>query len=330
MKNVNVQKINTLKTYIKDVINVDLDIRLVPDERLGRLPYAIMGMYSFYAAKFFNQELILMFVNPDETSVDRVHKHVVIVENTLNVVVIAVFEALESFTRRRLIEKKVPFIIPGKQMYLPDLMIDLKEYVPLRQEQREFMPPAAQCLFLFYLQAHPLVNRNMKGIAEMLQYNPMKVTRAADYLQSVELCEIKGTKDKYLSFDQDKKALWKMALPLMTSPVKKINYYTGHIENDQLRRTGINALSHYTDLNDEQIAYYAAPAGYIKQFEGPGFINTGRMIGEICVEEWKYDPVILAKNSKFIDPLSLYLCFKNDKDERVQGALEDLIEKIKW
>jgi len=215
-------------------------------------------------------------------------------------------------------------------MYLPDLMIDLKEYVALRQEQREFMPPAAQCLFLFFLQANPLVNRNMKGIAGMIGYKPMQVSRAADYLQSVELCEIKGTKDKYLSLDHDKKALWNRALPLMTSPIKKFNYYAGHIKNDHLRRTGINALSHYTNLNDERIAYYAAPAGYIKQFEGPDFINTGRMIGEICVEEWKYDPVILATNSKFIDPLSLYLCFKDEKDERVQGALEDLIKNVKW
>jgi hypothetical protein len=319
-----------LEGYIHDTLNVDLRIQPLAEKKLGQLPFALTSLYAFGSTRFFNHELILIFVDPGETSVDRIQKHLQIVRTVWNTLVVAVFDHLESYTRRRLIEKKIPFIIPGKQMYMPDLLIDLKEFALARKEATNIMPPAAQCLLLFVLQAHPLVNRNLKGIAELIQFNPMKMTRAADYLQAVGLCEIEGSKDKYLRFDPDKKALWNKALPMMSSPVKRYHYYDGQIKNERLRRSNINALAHYTDLNDERVKYYAASAGFVKQFEGPAFRNIGRMEGDVCIEEWKYDPAILAKNTKFIDPLSLYLCFKEDKNERVEGALEQLIKNMLW
>ena len=35
-------------------------------------------------------------------------------------------EALASFERERLIEQKVPFVVPGNQLYLPHLGVDLR------------------------------------------------------------------------------------------------------------------------------------------------------------------------------------------------------------
>ena len=35
---------------------------------------------------------------------------------------------MASYERKRLIEQKVPSIVPGNQLYLPDLGLDLREY----------------------------------------------------------------------------------------------------------------------------------------------------------------------------------------------------------
>jgi hypothetical protein len=48
--------------------------------------------------------------------------------------VVFVTGALASYERKRLIEQKVPFIVPGNQLYLPDLGIDLREYFRQRPQ----------------------------------------------------------------------------------------------------------------------------------------------------------------------------------------------------
>jgi hypothetical protein len=47
------------------------------------------------------------------------------------------------------------------------------------------------------------------------------------------------------------------------------------------------------------------------------------------IEIWKYDPELLARKG-VVDPLSLYLSLKNIKDERVEMALDTLLEKFQW
>jgi len=323
-------KIKNLIAYIKNVVNVDVDVKEVSNEKLRKLPFVISGMYSFCFTRFFDKPIVLMFVNQGETTVDRIRNHTDIVQEVWNRPVVVVFDNIESYTRKRLIEKKVPFIIPGKQMYLPDLLIDLKEYANVQPEPTGVLQPAAQFLLLYHLLAGPLENKNMKSIADSLLIMPMTITRAAYNLYNTGLCEINGTKDKFLVFEENKKKLWDKALPLLTSPIKRFNYYTGWTMDKQLRKTNINALAHYTDLNDEPVEYYAAPAGILKDMEGVNFKRTGKIVSNICIEEWKYNPAILARNSEYVDPLSLYLCFKDDKDERMETALGQLIENLKW
>lgn len=46
-------------------------------------------------------------------------------------------------------------------------------------------------------------------------------------------------------------------------------------------------------------------------------------------EIWHYDLDLFAKNS-IVDPFSLYLSLKAIQDERIESALQELMEKIKW
>lgn len=39
--------------------------------------------------------------------------------------VVYVTTTLASYERKRLVQQKVPFIVPGNQLYLPELAIDL-------------------------------------------------------------------------------------------------------------------------------------------------------------------------------------------------------------
>ena len=45
------------------------------------------------------------------------------------------------------------------------------------------------------------------------------------------------------------------------------------------------------------------------------------------VEIWRYNPSVLSLKDS-VDELSLYLTLKNDKDERVEEAVEKLLENV--
>ena len=51
--------------------------------------------------------------------------------------------------------------------------------------------------------------------------------------------------------------------------------------------------------------------------------------GCILIELWRYDPGPLSEDG-VVDRLSLALSLKGDPDERVQSALHELLEGIKW
>jgi hypothetical protein len=160
----------------------------------------------------------------------------------------------------------------------------------------------------------------------------MTITRAAYYLHNVGLCKIEGTKDKFLHFDLPKKELWERAEPLMSSPVKQFKYYSGSVFPEVFKgflHSNISALSHYSDINPEPVEYYAAKTRYTDFTLGDHLKYSGQLEGNICIEEWKYDPSMLSIDGN-VDPLSLYLCFREDKNERIEMALEQLIESVKW
>jgi len=319
---------NELKKYFKSTLGIEPKIGILKAEKLKALPLFITNGYTIYSIELFERDFLLIDVKYDFTT-NRLKKHLDIIRKTFNKNIIAVIPQLEAYIRARLIEQKIPFIIPGRQMYLPDLLIDLKEFGNKPKNIPKTLQPAAQLLLLYHLQVETLEGINLKGIAKKLNYNAGTITRAVHYLQNIGLCTLEGTKDKLLHFNKANKELWAKAEPLMQNPIKKSIYYNGVIEDNNIFKANNNALAHYTNLNDDIIEYYAVKPNYIKLIEGDKLKETAIHEGNICIEEWKYDPNILT-NDDFVDPLSLYLCFRNETDERIEMALEQIIEQLAW
>ena len=56
----------------------------------------------------------------------------------------------------------------------------------------------------------------------------------------------------------------------------------------------------------------------------PELIDAGN---QFALELWRYDPGKLSEGN-CVDPLSLALSLQNDQDERVEMAVEEMLEKI--
>jgi hypothetical protein len=103
-------------------------------------------------------------------------------------------------------------------------------------------------------------------------------------------------------------------------------------EGMHLLKANESALPEYSDMNPSQQKYYAIEKGKFYDLQKNGQLkNPNEYEGKYALEVWKYNPEplahILNNNMNVVDPLSLYLSLKDSRDERVEMALEQIIEK---
>lgn len=314
---------NTLENYIQQVLGIKPKFLTLSKPLLNRLPFFITAGYKVETMQLFDRTICLLIAgNENEFTPDQLSKHRDITTQQLNVPIVFVFNRIASYNRKRYIDRKINFIVPNNQLFIPELMMDFRKTNEFVVIQPKEVSPMAQLVLLYHLQKEDLSGKTIKHIAEIFGSSYLKMNRAINNLKSLELCNLQGGKEKVIQFDTKKRTVWLKALPFLINPIKK-TLYTNSILNQTM--CGINALAHYTMLNDERRKYYAITEVEFKKLS----VVSDKNFGENKIELWKYDPNILAING-FIDRLSLYLQFKEDEDERIEMALETLIEQVLW
>ncbi len=83
-------------------------------------------------------------------------------------------------------------------------------------------------------------------------------------------------------------------------------------------------------LNEPQQPVIAIASEAVQQARQEGiFFEPREPADAIAVQIWRYIPNMLAKE-KIVDPLSLWLSLKDDRDDRIQMALDDMEENFLW
>ncbi len=78
---------------------------------------------------------------------------------------------LPSFARNRLVRKRVPFIVPHRQMFLPPDMIDLREVHGVPRDEVKALSAPAQLMLLHHLQNRKNEQRSLSVWADILGYS---------------------------------------------------------------------------------------------------------------------------------------------------------------
>lgn len=333
----------TLK-YIEDVLGIQLTVAPLAKSYLDRLPIYIHQTFKLYRTNVFNTEFVLAELkHEEELSIQQTQKQVQLVKNLLNQKVVVVLENVQAYNRKRLIEKGINFIVPGKQLYMPDLWIDLREsYVnPKTKPRNETLLPSAQLLLIYHI-----IHRNrqwkleecpFKELARKFGYTPMAITNAIDNLKHHELLEVEGEKEKFIRFSHERLELWNIAMErnLLVNPVLKTVFVDQKPKNLFLLRCNASALPEYTDLNPSRQEYFAIEKSLFYGLQkGNALVNPNEYEGRYALEVWKYNPITLVKelpmDRAVVDPLSLYLSVKASRDERIEMALDQILEKFIW
>lgn len=322
--------------YVEEVLGQKLVPKVFNTEQMGKLPYYMGSMYLLHHAQLMGQEIILVEMQHKLESIQQVETHLNLLKSQLAILPVLVTENIQSFQRKRLFEKGINFIVPGSQLYLPSLLINFEEGFVKLEKKKEKLLPSAQCLLIYHILKRNarLEQLTLKEVASLFGYSSMGITKAVNNLYQQGICDVRGTKDKHIHFIEPVPELWKVALLRLASPVHK-TIFADNNPQQYLLKTYTSALPIYSDMNPSRRNYFAMGKDIFYDLEKTGKLkNMNEMEGEFGFEVWKYDPAVIPRLLNYspdvIDPLSLYLCMKDDPDERTQDALELIIEKYIW
>ncbi|TDD73655.1 MarR family transcriptional regulator [Flavobacterium caseinilyticum] len=330
--------------YINETLGTNALENPISNKFLGNLPMYITQAYKLYDAILFDKNIVLVEqINQDDFSILQTEKHLQLIRNGIGKTVVLVLENLQSYNRKRLIEKGINFIVPDKQLFLPELLINLNESYPQAKTKlkSKSLMPSSQFLLLFHI-IHKNNNWKIEGhsfkeIAKKLDYTPMAVSYAVDDLKNHELIEVTGEKEKYIKFNIQRSELWHIVEQenLLSNPVLKTVFVDELPYSVFMLKANASALPEYTSINPSKQHYYAIDKNKFYELQkSNALLNANDREGKFAIEVWKYNPVTLLDefpvNNAVVDPLSLYLSLKDNHDERIEMALEQIIEKYTW
>lgn len=337
-------KIKQTLKYIQEALGIQAAATPIAKSYLDKLPMYINETYKLYQSELFNTKIILAELkNEEELSIKQTEKQIHQMKDALDLKIVLLLQNIPAYNRKRLIEKGINFIVPAKQLYLPELLIDLRETYnhPKTKQKKEKLLPSAQFLLIYHiihrnenwkLEEHPF-----KEIAEKLDYTPMTITNAINNLKYHDLVEVNGEKEKFIRFRYNRSELWNITQQqkLQVNPVLKTVFVDEKPKDLFLLPTNASALPEYTDLNPSRQQYYAIEKTVFYGLQKDNALaNPNENEGRYALEIWKYNPMTLVgelpNNLTAVDPLSLYLSLKDSKDERLEMALEQIIEKHIW
>lgn len=240
-------------------------------------------------------------------------------------------EELSRYVRQSLVKRRIPFVVPGLQMNWPAL----GAVVQARSSQLRRVPkteslllmPATQVVILYALNGGMDAAMSPKALAQRLGYSAMTLSRALDEIEAQGLGRVaREGRERLLDFPEGLKALWEKAENRLRNPVREtLRVWQHDLPADGPLKAGETALGKYSLL--------AEPSEPVFAMGRDDWKFLARTVERVPIPEsdtcqlqvWRYEPRLLAKNGA-VDPFSLYLSLKDEPDERVQIALEEMME----
>lgn len=160
----------------------------------GKLPYFLQEAFEVRELKLLDRHILLAIEQrADRPRLANVRGQMDKLRQLAGMPVVYVTRTLASYERKRLIEQKVPFLVPGNQLYLPELGIDLREYFrkPTVAAQTA-LSPATQAMLIAVLLRRPWRTEWQPAeVVGELGYTPMTLSRAVKELTAAGIATLR-------------------------------------------------------------------------------------------------------------------------------------------
>lgn len=304
------------------------------------LPYYISANYDIKKASLKGIDTIFLFPKGDLLPVNSIKAHINKIQTIETLPVVVCLDALTYEQRQRFIKADIPFVAGEKQIYMPFIgTLLLERYVAPRNDLKYFSPSTQ--LMLLYFIYKKTTEFSLAELAEALGLSKMAISKAQRQLAQTEVfrLEQREGKKKVLATDLDFKSVWEKCFRYMVNPVKEVVYINKFEVNDNMYISGDTVLAEKSMLNPSSILCYAT-VPIRKEVLDSFQIEVGWEDGKTLVadkyniepthvklELWKYAPNVLA-NDDMVDVLSLVLSYKDNNDERIEEAVEELLKNF--
>ena len=308
--------------YLNKVLGIEV---VYMNGKFEHLPNFIVTRYRLQRVSMNGQGVIFLYPKTELEQVEVLKKQIARIQKNENLPVVLVLNELSFRQKEYLIREKIPFIVEGRQIYLPFMALYLQERCNAEKKPREEMLPSAQMLLLHFIYGGAQ-ELSTSQAAKDLELTPTSISRASRQLEEMGLLHIRKAGVQRILYSEDSpKMLFQKTGDTLLNPVKRTVYIPKELVGTDLLESGYSALTEYSMLNAPNVRCYAAER--ISQWKDVMTNSLQNSQVQVAVEMWRYNPRKLSTRNA-VDELSLALALREDADERVEEAVEEMLNEL--
>lgn len=295
------------------------------EDAAAPLPGYLQTRYRVQRVALDGKPAVFLYPKTEPEPVDTVKKHIDRISRAENAPVVLVLGQLSFRQREYLLRDRIPFIVDGKQIYLPFLAVYLQERYSAKEPASVTLLPSAQLLLLHFIY-QGCADLQTVDAANRLELTPTSISRASRQLEELGMlrAEKRGVQ-KVLFSDQTPEALFTQAATHFVNPVRRTVYVQKTELREPLPRGGLSALAEYTMLNPPTVETFAS--GKATGWDRIAARRLQSSEDQAAVELWRYNPKKLSAGP-CVDRLSLAIALRDDPDERIEAAVEEMLTAL--
>lgn len=296
-------------------------------EQIAVLPLYLKNAYTYSILKLVGVECLA--VKPKEkTNLASVRKHYRQLKKITGLECVFVFEELSRYAKQRMTAEGMPFIIEGKQIYMPFMGVAIGHANRQFAEVDEISFLTQKLLLTaVYQHWHKVLLCEAAGL---INVSDMSISRCFDEIEAVGLpLIVKEGRGRYFVWQSSKRQLWELIFPLMRNPVYKTYLLEEKLISDSLMLSGMSALCHYSMLADSVYQTFAVAKATAKEMNltKQASVPAGE-VPAMVIQVLQYH--IPFGDGKKVDPLTAVLSMTQEKnsDPRVEAAIDEVLEEF--
>ena len=315
--------------YLEAITGKRGALRIEGVSSAAELPRYVTGLYDLKDVVLLGIPIVFAILrSATVSSVVDLERHYKMLKGRVKKEVVYVGDDISTRTAERLLRRRIPHIVTGRQLFLPFLLLDIKS-AGARIQEAELPESAKLGQWAEALVIRQMLRKDLDGVtgAEVARdtgVSAMTIQRAINQLASANLCHLEEQgRKKILRFD-DVQSLWDKAAKILLPPLSMTLTLAEMPEGLETFVSGTSALAKSTLLADDAIPVFAT--------SHRNYSRVARMEqvpledAKLRLEIWDRDPALTAEEG-VVDPISLYSNMRHG-DERVRIALSELLRKF--
>lgn len=293
-----------------------------------KLPLKYKGLYELFSV--FQDEVEWIIAKPKvDIRLSSLRHDRKQIEKATGLNCALYFTKVNFYSKETMLDEGIPFIIEGKQVFLPFIGMLLSENANRNLKPVHLISFLTQKLILCAIY-EKWTGMNVTKIAERLGVSKMSVTRCFDEIEylGLDILDTSG-KNRKITVAEDQKRVWEEVQPILRNPV--ITRFQLAEDISLNKKAGMTALCEYSMLSDNSYPTYAIT----KREVGETNIRAYKLVEpgeEIGCEVLELGYFIDSVKENVQDPLSVILSLTKEEmeDERVQMCIDEMLEGNVW